>query len=148
MRLDALLLPATPLHAAALASIHAASFPARERWGADAMALQLGLPGAFGLIHLGGGMVLARTMADEAEILTLAVMPAHRRGGLGGTLLRAAMAHAATRSAQTMFLEVAITNTGAQALYLQAGFSEVGRRANYYPDGGAALVMRANLMDA
>lgn len=146
MSLDALLLPATPTHAAALASIHAASFPPRERWGADAMELQLSLPGAFGLIHLSGGMVLARTAADEAEILTIAVMPERRRDGLGATLLRAAMAHAAMQNAQTMFLEVAVTNTGAQALYLRAGFAQVGRRANYYPDGGDALVMRANLV--
>ena len=37
---------ATPAHAAALAAIHAAAFPPREAWGADAIALQLALPGS------------------------------------------------------------------------------------------------------
>src|SRR5437763_170902 len=62
-------------HAEALACIHSRAFPEGERWGADAMALQLGLPGAFGFIDAEGGMVLARVAADEAEILTLAVLP-------------------------------------------------------------------------
>ena len=69
---------ATPAHAAAMAAIHATSYPPRERWGADAMELQLGLPGAFGLIDPEGGLILARQVADEAEILTLAVTPGLR----------------------------------------------------------------------
>lgn len=142
---EALLLPATPLHGAAMAAIHAASFPTAERWGADAMALQLGLPGAFGFMHLGGGLVLARVMADEAEILTIAVKPDRQRNGLGAILLDAAMATAKERKARAMFLEVAITNAGARALYGRHGFTEVGRRARYYPGGGDALVLRAEL---
>ena len=143
---DALLLSATVLHAAALAAIHAASFPPAEQWGADAMALQLGLPGAFGLYHLGGGMVLARAVADEAEILTIAVMPERRRGGLGAGLLRAAMAGAAARGAHGMFLEVAVTNLAARGLYERHGFVKVGERPRYYPGGGDALVLRAALL--
>ena len=140
-----MLLPAAPLHAAALAGIHAVSFPSAERWGADAMALQLGLPGAFGFLHLGGGMVLARAVADEAEILTIAVKPDRRRGGLGAVLLRAAMAGAMERGAASMFLEVAVTNAGARALYGRHGFTEVGQRTRYYPGGGDALVLRTDL---
>ena len=66
---------AGPAEAAALAAIHHAAFPPGERWGADAMALQLALPGVFALLHPQGGMVMARLAADEAEILTLAVHP-------------------------------------------------------------------------
>jgi ribosomal-protein-alanine N-acetyltransferase len=140
-----LILPATQAHVPALTAIHAASFSAREQWGTDTISLQLGLPGGFGLMHLGGGMVLARVMADESEILTLAVMPERRRDGLGRALLLAAMAWATEQGARAMFLEVAVANLAAQALYRQAGFIEVGRRPNYYPDGGDALVMRADL---
>ena len=127
---------ATPLHAAALAAIHAASFPPRERWGADAMALQLGLPGAFGLIDPAGGMVLARVAADEAEILTLAVAPA---------LLEAAAARAARAGAAALFLEVSAANAAARALYESCGFARVGLRTRYYSDGADALVMRRPL---
>ncbi len=128
-----------------MAAIHEASFPPRERWGADAMCMQLELPGAFGLIDPGGGFVLARVAADEAEILTLAVMPPGRRAGLGRALLAAAMAEARARGASAMFLEVAEENTAARALYADAGFAAVGTRPNYYPGGAAALVLRARL---
>jgi ribosomal-protein-alanine N-acetyltransferase len=137
--------PATPHHAAALAALHAAAFPPRERWGADAMALQLGLPGAFGMIDARGGMVLARVAADEAEILTIAVLPEARRQGLGRALLEAAAALAAERRAVALFLEVSTGNHPARALYAACGFMEVGRRRRYYPDGADALVMRRTL---
>jgi ribosomal-protein-alanine N-acetyltransferase len=137
--------PAAPHHAVALAAIHAAAFPPRERWGADAMALQLGLPGAFGLIDPRGGMVLARVAADEAEILTLAVLPAQRRRGIGRALLDAAAAQAAGCGAATLFLEVSTGNHPAQALYAACGFRPVGHRRRYYPDGADALVLRRPL---
>ena len=138
--------PATPAHAAALAAIHAAAFPPGERWGPDAMALQLAQPGGFGFVAPAGGLVLARVAADEAEVLTLGVAPGARRAGLGRLLLRAAMAGAASRGAVSMVLEVAAGNAPAQALYAAAGFAAVGRRRRYYPNGADALVLRAPLI--
>jgi ribosomal-protein-alanine N-acetyltransferase len=137
--------PATAAHAAAMAAIHAASFPPRERWGEDAMRLQLALQGAFAFIDERGGFVLARVAADEAEILTLAVMPSARRSGIGRALLAAAMEGARAQGAAAIFLEVATANTAARALYAGTGFVEVGTRPNDYPGGAAALVLRATL---
>ena len=144
---------AHPVHAEVLAEIHLAAFPSNEAWSADVMALQLGLAGAFGLIHQAGGphnirpggMLLARVTADEAEILTIAVAPNARRQGLGRTLLLAAMHQAARQGAAAMFLEVSVANQPAQALYEAAGFRAVGRRRGYYSGGGDALVLRATL---
>ncbi len=136
---------ATPFHAAALAAIHGAAFPPGARWGADAMALQLGLPGAYGFIDADGGCVLARVAADEAEILTLAVLPEARRHGLGRALLAAAMAEAAARGALSMVLEVGARNAPAQALYAGAGFGRVGLRTGYYGGGEDALILRATI---
>ena len=125
----------TSAHAAALAAIHAAAFPPGEAWGEDAIALQLALPGAFGLIDERGGMLLGRVAADEAEVLTLAVAPAVRRRGIAAALLRAAMARGQARGGATaMFLEVATGNAAALALYRREGFVEVGRRRRYYAD--------------
>lgn len=129
-------------HAAAMAAVHAQSFPPAERWGADAFALQLPLPGVFGLIAPAGGIVLARVVADEAEILTLAVIPAARRIGLGRSLLGAARAAAAAAGALAMFLEVSEANQAARALYASCGFRPVGRRRTYYADRSDALVLR------
>ena len=138
--------PAGPLHAEALALVHAQAFPDGERWGPQAMALQLGLPGAFGWVAPEGGFVLARVAADEAEVLTLAVLPEQRRHGLGRALLDQAMRTAGEQGARAMFLEVAEANRAARALYDGAGFLEVGRRRRYYRGGGDALVLRAAIL--
>jgi [ribosomal protein S18]-alanine N-acetyltransferase len=136
---------AGPAHIPAMAEIHAASFPPRETWAEDAFALQLILPGVFGLVHPRGGLLLARVTMDEAEVLTLAVAPEARRHGVARALLSAAMAKARQQDARTMFLEVAVGNAPAQALYRQAGFVEAGRRPRYYADGGDALILRTPL---
>ena len=133
---------AGPAHAAALAAIHGAAFPPGERWGRDAMALQLELPGVFGLVDPRGGMVMARVAADEAEILTLAVLPEQRRQGVGRALLAEAVIVAAAHGAVAMFLEVALRNTAARGLYGAMGFTLVGQRRRYYADGDDALVLR------
>ena len=140
------LIPATPVHAQILAAIHAESFPPAERWGPDAMALQLEQPNCFGHIDPAGGFILARIAADEAEILTLAVAPPRRRAGSGLALLSAAITTATRYGAKSIFLEVSLTNIAAQALYTRLGFCQVGRRRHYYPDGGDALVMRRDLL--
>ena len=142
------IVPATPAHAAAMAAIHAAAFPEAERWGTDAMVLQLGLPGAFGLIDPAGGFLLARVAADEAEVLTLAVAPGVRRQGRALALLHDAAARAHAAGARAMFLEVSMTNDPARALYAAAGFAEVGRRRRYYADASDALVLRRALTAA
>ncbi|MBU8544732.1 MULTISPECIES: GNAT family N-acetyltransferase [Roseomonadaceae] len=133
------------MNAGEAAALHAAAFPPGEAWGAAAIALMLELPGGFGVLRPGQGFVLARVAADEAEILTLAVVPAARRAGLGSALLAEAMAGAVLRGAQAMFLEVSERNVAARALYAAAGFAEVGRRRRYYPDGSDALVLRRDL---
>jgi ribosomal-protein-alanine N-acetyltransferase len=100
------------------------------------------LPGAFGLLDQRGGMLLGRTAADEAEVLTFGVVPAARRQGIGTCLLQAAKVLAAARGCGAIFLEVATSNAVALALYRREGFVEVGRRRRYYADGSDALVMR------
>ncbi len=132
-------------HAAALAAIHGAAFPPGERWGRDAMALQMELPGVFALIDPRGGMIMARIAADEAEILTLAVMPEQRRLGLARGLLAEAAVVAENCGAVALFLEAALRNTAARGLYEAAGFVVVGQRRRYYADGDDALVMRLGL---
>ena len=132
-------------HAAALAANHATGFPSGEAWGADAIALQLDLPGAFGLFDGRGGMLMGRVAADQAEILTLAVAPEARRQGIATALLRAARAHAVACGCTALFLEVATGNAAAQALYRCLGYTEVGRRRRCYADRSDAIVLRMNL---
>jgi ribosomal-protein-alanine N-acetyltransferase len=142
------MIEARAVDAPALAAVHARAFGEADRWGADAIRLMLEMPGAFALHMPERGFVLARVAADEAEILTLAVVGEARRQGNGASLLAHAMAAAAARGALAIFLEVAGTNHAARALYAAAGFAEAGRRARYYADGGDALVLRRALNPA
>ncbi len=141
------LVPAAQVHGPLLASLHRICFA--QPWDAAAMADLLACPGTGGVIASGrdgpAGLVLWRVAADEAEILTLAVLPPWRRAGLGRRLLAAAAAAVRAAGAATLFLEVACGNTAGQALYRAAGFREVGRRKGYYDGGGDALVMRLDL---
>jgi ribosomal-protein-alanine N-acetyltransferase len=137
-----------PEDAEALAALHAAAFPPAQAWGADAFARLLALPGVFGCLAAGEGFALLRAVLDEAEILTIAVVPGSRRRGLGAALLAAGLAGAAARGARACFLEVAAGNLAARGLYAASGFAAVGRRARYYEDGADALVLRRALSPA
>ncbi len=71
-------------------------------------------------------------MADEAEILNLAVEASQRRQGIGWLLVQKAIAECKAAGVKTIFLEVRESNEGALKLYARAGFQEGGRRAEYY----------------
>ncbi len=128
-----------------LAILHAFAFAEDEAWGPDAMALTLELPGTFGLLCPGAGMILVRVVRDQAEVLTLAVAAPRQRRGTGAALLEAGMAAARQSGAGEIFLEVSTANGVARRLYERFGFTEVGRRPRYYADGTDALIMRAIL---
>jgi ribosomal-protein-alanine N-acetyltransferase len=89
---------------------------------------------------------VALQLADEAEILNLAVLAAWRRRGQASSLLAAALAQLRDRGVLRIFLEVRESNTAAIAFYNKHEFKAVGRRPAYYrnPDE-AALRMMASL---
>jgi [ribosomal protein S18]-alanine N-acetyltransferase len=78
------------------------------------------------------GLVAFRTMADEAEILNLAVDSTRRRRGIGSRLMKDALAACKAAGVKKIFLEVRDSNQAAQNFYLRMGFTEVGRRREYY----------------
>ncbi|WP_428151224.1 ribosomal protein S18-alanine N-acetyltransferase [Brevundimonas sp.] len=129
-----------------LADLHAKAFD--TPWSASAFADLLDQAGV-ALEGGSDGFILIRTVADEAEILTLAVRPSARKQGLGARLVRAATDRAAASGATRMFLEVAEDNVPARALYGALGFEAAGRRPRYYPrtEGPAvdALLLVRNL---
>lgn len=129
--------------AAILASLHAAAFD--KPWSAGEIAALMTTPGVFALTVDLQGFILCRSIAGEAEILTLAVVPAARRLGVGRALVEAAAGLAATQAAESLFLEVAHDNVPALALYAAAGFERVGLRKGYYLSGADAVVMRRAL---
>jgi ribosomal-protein-alanine N-acetyltransferase len=80
------------------------------------------------------GYCIFRVVADEAEVLNLAVHPDRRRQGLARRLLRVALAFAARAGARSAWLEVREGNLAARRLYAGFGFAERGRRAAYYEE--------------
>lgn len=137
---------ADTLDSQTLAEVHAKAFD--RSWSPQAFSDLLASPGIFALGD-GQGFILCRVVLDEAEILTLAVVPAARRAGLGGDLVRAAASVAADRGAERLFLEVADDNAAARALYVGLGFEPSGRRRGYYARAGGdpvdALLFVLNL---
>lgn len=133
--------------AALLADLHQRAF--ETPWDAAALSVLLDQPGVFAIRTADDtdtvsdsitGFILCRVVVDEAEILTLAVDPAARRGGLGRRLTEAAADMAAQSGAETLFLEVADDNLAARTLYERAGFLVTGRRRNYYARQDGAQV--------
>lgn len=85
------------------------------------------------------GFLVSRSVADEREILNVAVDPALRGQGFGSALVRNEL----TADASAWFLEVRESNDAARSLYRKAGFEEAGRRPGYYSDPvEVAIVMR------
>jgi len=132
-----------------LASLHAQAF--ERAWSVTEIAKLLDNPAVFAMLSRGPepqGFALAWAAAGDAELLTVAVVPAARRRGVGAGLVTAAGVAALVRGAASMHLEVGEDNAGARALYTKLGYEEAGRRHAYYAGEGGpvdAIVMRRSL---
>jgi ribosomal-protein-alanine N-acetyltransferase len=132
--------PLLPELAAVAAAIHAAS-GLSEAWDMNAFTQLSSLLGAAGEIMSVDdepvGLILWRVVADEAEILTIAVAPAYRRHGLGRLMLEDAITAMRAHRVASASLEVAVDNVAALNLYASLGFQRRGRRPGYYRAGAA-----------
>jgi ribosomal-protein-alanine N-acetyltransferase len=143
------LVEARPRDAPALAAIHARSF--HRGWSEAEFERLLSERITLGHVARGdggrgaaAGFILSRIVQDEAEILTVAVLPAERGRGLARRLVDTHLSRLAALGAREVFLEVEEGNASALRLYRRAGFRNVGRRDGYYrkpSDSAAALVL-------
>ncbi|MEJ1229933.1 MAG: ribosomal protein S18-alanine N-acetyltransferase [Galbitalea sp.] len=138
-----------------------------DAWSAETMRAELASPHTHYLVALaddtagvespdeaapgalaGYAGLLAPRNSGDADIQTIAVVPAARRNGLGRRLMVELMTEAAARGARHVFLEVRADNPNARALYESLGFAQIAVRAHYYqPDDVAAVVMRVALAE-
>jgi len=90
------------------------------------------------------GLLIGRAVADEFEILNMAVARAHRRRGIAGRLIKEALIGSSDAGAVHAHLEVRASNEAAISLYTQHGFTPSGRRERYYqrPAEDAILLRR------
>jgi [ribosomal protein S18]-alanine N-acetyltransferase len=143
---------AGPKDAAAMATLHAASF--RRGWSDGEFESMLGDHAVVAhRAKLGGvlvGFIISRMAAGEAEILSVAVAGSARGRGLAGRMLHLHLRRLAGLGSRAVFLEVGHDNEPAIRLYSSAGFQEVARREGYYQNeagrASTALVFRRDLV--
>jgi [ribosomal protein S18]-alanine N-acetyltransferase len=131
--------------AAGLASILRDS-PEAANWTQASYREWMNSPGAVAFVHeVDGsvaGFIIGRQVADEAEVLNLAVAPLARRKGRGGALLKAALDEFRARGVNRVYIEVRESNVKAMAFYVKHGFWQTGKRLKYYrkPEEAAVLM--------
>jgi ribosomal-protein-alanine N-acetyltransferase len=88
------------------------------------------------------GYICFWPVADEIQMLNLAVHPDYRRQGLGRRLMAFLLDQAEEKGISKVLLEVRASNWAAITLYRSLRFEVLYRRPRYYePDGEDALVM-------
>lgn len=134
-----------------LSAMHRACFP-EGPWDAATLERILALAGGFGYLawHAENpvGFILARDLAGEVEVLSVGVLPAWRRRGVGRVLMDAVVAKAERDGLGSIVLEVAAENAAARQLYAAFGFVQVGRRPGYYRQAGGradGLILRRGI---
>lgn len=83
------------------------------------------------------GFIVCTVVADESELVAMAVLEPYRKQGIAHGLLTAAWQRCTDVGAQKIHLEVGVSNLAAQTLYARHGFVVTGKRVGYYhaPDG-------------
>jgi len=93
-----------------------------------------------GLSNLGlGGLV------KKGHVVSVAVIPEHRRKGIGEALVAKAMEGMRLYGAKQCYLEVRVTNEEAISLYKKLGFEVTRTIHGYYADGEDSFVMSKKL---
>ena len=127
-----------------------------EPWTRESFLEELLRPHSFlqvARVRAGHGEIVAGFMcfwvvADEIQILNVAVHEAYRRQGIGRALMLDCLHFGVGSKAHKAVLEVRASNLAAQRLYANLGFVVVGQRPDYY--GGLrepALLMELNVAD-
>ncbi|MBV9670161.1 MAG: GNAT family N-acetyltransferase [Acidobacteriales bacterium] len=81
----------------------------------------------------------------SGHIITIDVLDAYRRQGVGTQLIREAEARSLASQRRAMLLEVAVANHPARRFYERHGYVVLRKLPDYYKRGGDALLMGKNL---
>lgn len=83
---------------------------------------------------------------EEGEITNVAVTPSYRQKGCGNLLIQAIKEEAKARAAESVILEVRVSNVPAISLYKKHGFEEIGIRKNFYEHPSEdAIIMKVGI---
>ena len=78
------------------------------------------------------GYYIALMLANECELLNLAVKVDYQSKGIGQEILKHLLRYCKRNEVTNIFLEVRASNKIAISLYEKNGFNELGLRKNYY----------------
>ncbi len=120
----------------AVAEIEKACFS--KPWSEDGIRQELTNEGARFFVFKNNGETAGymgmHIVLDECYIANVAVLPAHRRQGIGEKLVSKGISAAKKEGCAFITLEVRVSNASAIALYEKSGFEKVGERKNFYSD--------------
>jgi ribosomal-protein-alanine acetyltransferase len=88
------------------------------------------------------GMMENYGKTTVGHIVTIDVLPKHRRAGVGLQLLDKLEKEFVGEGVKTIYLEVGIDNQAARRLYAKKGYTELGPLENYYDKGRHGLRMK------
>lgn len=143
--------PVTEAEADKLTKIHVECFP--RYWNREVFTDFFSVKDTFAFLVEEGNkpaaMLVYRVAFDQAEILTLAVLPSYRGQGIAAKLVDDMLEKCKVLGVEKLFLEVEVGNEPAIKLYETSGFQHINRRKLYYQqlDGSLtdALVMMRKL---
>ena len=92
------------------------------------------------------GFIVAEASRSSGHIITIDVIAAARRSGVGSLLLLAAEERLRAAQCYSIGLETAVDNVSALAFYKRHGYSVVKTFPRYYSNGVDALVLKKNLV--
>jgi ribosomal-protein-alanine N-acetyltransferase len=91
------------------------------------------------------GFIIAEAGRDSGHIITIDVIEAARRAGVGSFLLRAAEDRLRMAHCRSVELETAVDNISALSFYKRHAYSVIKTFPRYYSNGVDALVLEKNL---
>ena len=132
-------------HVAQVAELEKLCFS--DPWSLRSITSELSNPLSLWVVAVAGdtivGYVGSQSVMGEADMMNLAVVPEHRRQGIGRRLVEELVSRLTANQVKSLTLEVRASNDPAIALYHEMGFQAVGRRPGYYRNPKEdALILR------
>jgi len=92
-----------------------------------------------------GFVLSARDKKRTGQIVTIDVLPSHRKNGIGSELMKLAENSLSGLGIKTVKLQTAVNNEGAIAFYNRLGYSQQGLLKKYYGTNGDAFLFSKEL---